>query len=223
MDVVTLAKGLSDCLPVSELSDAELEELLEHAKVRRFDRGEVVYHQGDPSRDLFVLVEGSVKIVREDEAGHEVLLWVLERGGIFGQQAIFGTPRPVAALAVDDTVAIAVPGSACTRVLERNPRVMYRAFEMIERRLDRLTQSLEDVMLLDVRGRIAKYLLDATTGDGQGAALDLTQDELAAAVGSTRVTVNKVLADLEQRGLVRVGRRHVEVVAPAALRAEIRL
>ena len=223
MDVVTLAKGLADCLPISELSDPELEELLEHAKVRRFDRGEVVYHQGDPSRDLFVIVEGSVKIVREDEAGHEVLLWVLERGGIFGQQAIFGTPRPVAARAVDDVVAIAVPGDACTRALERNPRIMYRAFEMIERRLDRLTQSLEDVMLLDVRGRVAKYLLDGATGDGQSAALDLTQDELAAAVGSTRVTVNKVLADLEHRGLVRVGRRHVDVVSPDALRAEIRL
>lgn len=221
MDVVALAKGLADCLPVSELSDAELAELLEHAKVRRFDRGEVIYHQGDPSRDLFVVVEGSVKVVREDEAGHEVLLWVLERGGIFGQQAIFGTVRPVAALAVDDTVAIAVPGDACTRMLERSPRIMYRAFEMIERRLDKLTQSLEDVMVLDVRGRIAKYLLDATE-EGHDLVIELTQDDLASAVGSTRVTVNKVLADLEHRGLVRVQRRRVEVVKADGLRGEIR-
>ena len=222
MDVVSLAKGLADCLPIAELTDAELSELLEHAKARSFERGEVIYHQGDPSRDLHVIVSGSVKIVREDEGGHEVLLWVLERGGVFGQQALFGTPRPVAAIAGDETVTIAVPGTSVSRVLERNPKIMYRAFEMIEKRLDRLTQSLEDVMVLDVRGRVAKYLLDSAQ-DGHGLVIELTQDDLASAVGSTRVTVNKVLADLEHRGLVRVERRRVEIVKQDALRGEIRV
>ena len=88
-------------------------------------------------RDLHVVVEGAVKLIRDDVEGREMLLWVLERCGVLGQSA------------------------------------------------------LEDVMLLDVPSRIAKYLLDSGTGLPEPHALTLTQDELAAAVGSTRVTVNR--------------------------------
>jgi CRP/FNR family cyclic AMP-dependent transcriptional regulator len=223
MDVIAAARGLADVLPVNELNDAQLSELLAQAKLRRFERDEVIYHRGDPARDLHVVVEGSVKLVREDVEGREVLLWVLERGGVLGQQAIFGRSRPTTAIATTDAVTIQLLGETCARMLERNPRILYRAFEMFEARVEKLTQALEDVMLLDVPSRIAKYLLDSGTNSGQPDphALTLTQDELAAAVGSTRVTVNKVLADFEHRGLIRVARRHVDVLDAARLRKEI--
>ena len=218
---MAVARGLSDVLPVSELSDLQLSELLAQAKLRRFERDEVIYHRGDPARDLHVVVAGSVKLIREDVEGREVLLWVLERGGVLGQQAIFGRSRPTTAVATTDAVTIQLLGETCARVLERNPRILYRAFEMFETRVEKLTQALEDVMLLDVPGRLAKYLLDSGGGAAEPHALTLTQDELAAAVGSTRVTVNKVLADFEHRGLIRVARRHIDVLAPDRLRKEI--
>jgi CRP/FNR family transcriptional regulator, cyclic AMP receptor protein len=146
---------------------------------------------------------------------------VLERGGVFGQQAVFGRSRPTTAIATMDSTTIQLLGETCARMLERNPRILYRAFEMFEARVEKLTQALEDVMLLDVPSRLAKYILDSGTGQPDPHALTLTQDELAAAVGSTRVTVNKVLADFEHRGLIRVARRHVDVLAPDRLRKEI--
>ncbi len=221
MDLIAVARGLADVLPVGELSDAQLSELLTQAKLRRFERDEVIYHRGDPARDLHVVVEGSVKLIREDVEGREVLLWVLGRGGVLGQQAIFGRSRPTTAIATTDAVTIQLLGETCARMLERNPRILYRAFEMFEARVEKLTQALEDVMLLDVPGRLAKYLLDSGSGQPNPHALTLTQDELAAAVGSTRVTVNKVLADFEHRGLIRVARRHVDVLDPDKLRKEI--
>jgi CRP/FNR family transcriptional regulator/CRP/FNR family cyclic AMP-dependent transcriptional regulator len=221
MDLIPIARGLADRLPVDELTDAQLSELLAQAKLRRFERDEVIYHRGDPARDLHVVVDGVVKLVREDIEGREVLLWVLERGGVFGQQAIFGRARPTTAIATTDVSTIQLLGETCARMLERNPRILYRAFEMFEARVEKLTQALEDVMLLDVPGRLAKYLLDSGNGQRDPHALTLTQDELAAAVGSTRVTINKVLADFEHRGLIRVARRHVDVLAPDRLRKEI--
>jgi len=221
MDVMTVARSLSDCLPVNELSDAQLAELLAQAKLRHFERDEVVYHRGDPARDLHIVVEGAIKLVREDIEGREVLLWVLERGGVLGQQAIFGRSRPTTAIATTDAVTIQLLGETCARMLEKNPRILYRAFEMFEARVEKLTQALEDVMLLDVPSRLAKYILDSGNGQPDPHALTLTQDELAQAVGSTRVTVNKVLADFEHRGLIRVARRHVDVLAPDRLRKEI--
>lgn len=124
-------------------------------------------------------------------------------------------------IATTDVVTIQLLGETCARMLERNPRILYKAFEMFEARLEKLTQALEDVMLLDVPSRLAKYILDSGEGQPDPHALTLTQDELAAAVGSTRVTVNKVLADFEHRGLIRVARRHIDVLAADRLRKEI--
>jgi len=218
---MAVARSLADCLPVNDLTDAQLSELLAQAKLRRFERDEVIYHRGDPARDLHIVVEGAVKLIREDVEGREVLLWVLERGGVLGQSAIFGHSRPTTAIATTDAVTIQLLGETCARMLERNPRILFRAFELFEARVEKLTQALEDVMLLDVPSRIAKYLLDSGNGQADPHALTLTQDELAAAVGSTRVTVNKVLADFEHRGLIRVARRHVDVLVPDRLRREI--
>jgi CRP-like cAMP-binding protein len=220
-DLMAVARSLADCLPVNDLTDAQLWELLAQAKLRRFERDEVIYHRGDPARDLHIVVEGAVKLIREDVEGREVLLWVLERGGVLGQSAIFGHSRPTTAIATTDAVTIQLLGETCARMLERNPRILFRAFELFEARVEKLTQALEDVMLLDVPSRIAKYLLDSGNGQADPHALTLTQDELAAAVGSTRVTVNKVLADFEHRGLIRVARRHVDVLVPDRLRREI--
>ena len=220
-DLMAIARSLADCLPVNDLTDAQLSELLAQAKLRRFERDEVIYHRGDPARDLHIVVEGAVKLIREDVEGREVLLWVLERGGVLGQSAIFGHSRPTTAIATTDAVTIQLLGETCARMLERNPRILFRAFELFEARVEKLTQALEDVMLLDVPSRIAKYLLDSGNGQADPHALTLTQDELAAAVGSTRVTVNKVLADFEHRGLIRVARRHVDVLVPDRLRREI--
>ena len=220
-DLMTVARSLADCLPVNDLTDAQLSELLAQAKLRRFERDEVIYHRGDPARDLHIVVEGAVKLIREDVEGREVLLWVLERGGVLGQSAIFGHSRPTTAIATTDAVTIQLLGETCARMLEHNPRILFRAFELFEARVEKLTQALEDVMLLDVPSRIAKYLLDSGNGQADPHALTLTQDELAAAVGSTRVTVNKVLADFEHRGLIRVARRHVDVLVPDRLRREI--
>ncbi len=71
---------------------------------------------------------------------------------------------------------------------------------------------------MDTPGRLAKYLLelDHTRGD-----LPLTQDDLAAAIGSTRVTVNKLLADFERRGLVRVDRRRFDILDARKLEQEL--
>ena len=132
---MAVARSLSDVLPVSELTDEQLAEVLARGQVRRFERDEVIYHRGDPSRDLHIVVDGSVKLVREDEQGREVLLWVVERGGVFGQQAVFGTTRPASAMAVTDATTLQLNGQVVARVLERNPRIMFRALEMIEARV----------------------------------------------------------------------------------------
>lgn len=215
-----IAGTLRDVLPLDILDDSDQEELARQMRVRRYRTGEVIYHRGDPSQDAFVVYAGLVKVLLLDEAGHEVLVALLARGEFFGELALFQeAPRESTVVAVIPTTALQLSREACWRVLDRNPKAREFAFRRLSGVIQRLSDKLEGLAFLDVPSRLAKYLLEI---DLAGEGPPLTQDDLAAAISSTRVTVNKLLADFERRGLVRVERRKLKVIDRERLQREIR-
>ena len=80
---------------------------------------------------------------------------------------------------------------------------------------------MEDLVFLDLPGRVAKCLLDLADASG-GDQVDLTQEDLAGFVGATRVSVNRVLADLERRDAIKIGRRNIKLRDRTILQSEIR-
>jgi len=214
-----LAAQLGDVLPIHVLGDADRQELVSHMHVRRFKESEVVYHRDDPAEDVFVVYHGLVKSLLHDEEGHELVVALLGRGQFFGTLALFEKqPRESTVVAVIPTTVLQIARADGLRVLERNPRAMYFMFERLAGTIHQLSGMLEGIVFLDVPSRLAKYLIEADRVGGSA----LTQDDIAAAIASTRVTVNKTLADFERRGLIRVDRRQVVIVDEAGLRREIR-
>jgi CRP/FNR family cyclic AMP-dependent transcriptional regulator len=100
-------------------------------------------------------------------------------------------------------------------------------FEALAKTIRRLSDRVEDLIFLDVPSRVAKYLLDLAQVNGSGASgeleLTLTQDELAAFTGASRVSVNRVLGDLERRELISIRRRKINIRDPEKLAKEIRV
>ncbi|MEK7285542.1 MAG: Crp/Fnr family transcriptional regulator, partial [Chloroflexota bacterium] len=103
----------------------------------------------------------------------------------------------------------------------RNPRAMRRLLALLARMVRRLSGRVEDLVFLDLPGRVAKVLVDLAELAG-GNQVDLTQEDLASFVGGTRASVNRALADLERIGAVTVGRRHIEIKDAAKLKQQIR-
>ena len=99
---------------------------------------------------------------------------------------------------------------------------MRQLLALLARRIRRSTGHIEDLVFLDLPGRLAKLLLDQNELLGSTNVIPLTQEDLAQFVGATRVAVNRVLVDLERRGGVRLGRGQVEILDPALLKREIR-
>jgi len=189
---------------------------------RQFARDEIVFHRDDPAGHVFLIAAGTVKISVPDESGHEVLV-ALERGGdVFGELALFDdSPRSATATAITETIALALSRSDFIGVLERNPEAMRKMLALLARMIRRSTGHVEDLVFLDLPARVAKCLLDLADASGTEQ-VDLTQEDLGAFVGATRVSVNRVLADLERRGAVTVGRRHIGLADRDLLRREIR-
>jgi CRP/FNR family cyclic AMP-dependent transcriptional regulator len=215
-----MAQELRDVLPLDVLSDADGHELYGHMHLRRFGVGEVVYHRGDPAADTFVVHRGLVKSLLQDENGRELLVGLYGRGEFFGTLTLFqnGT-RETTVVAIVPTAIMQISRADALRVLERNPRAMYFMFERLVRMIRQLSGMLEGIVFLDASGRLARLLVESEGLE----TLPLTQDDIASAIGSSRETVNKTLADFEERGLIKVERRRIQVVDHNALRRQVRI
>lgn len=208
----------------ARLSDAELADLAERIRLRSFRRGEVIFRKDDPGMHLYLVLDGAVKIALPGELGQEALVGIMRPGEFFGELALFDrTPRSATAVALEDTRAALLASDDFFAFLERHQSAVRVVFGALARIIRRLSDRVEDLTFLDVPSRVAKYLLDLTrVHEGAAPELGLTQDELAAFVGASRVSVNRVLGDLERREIVTVHRRRITIKDPERLAKEVR-
>ena len=197
--------------------------LAQRMRSRRFARDEVIFHRDDPASHLYVIVAGTVKVALPDENGREVVV-AIERGGDeFGELALFDeSPRSATVTALAETECLLLARKDFMEALDRNHEAMRKMLGLLAQMVRRSSGRVEDLVFLDLPGRVAKCLLDLSEAGGSKGDVDLTQEDLAAFVGATRVSVNRVLADLEKRGAISIGRRHIKVKDPAILQNDIR-
>ena len=208
----------------SRLPDAELAELADRVRTKSFKRGEMIFRKDDPGTHLYMVLEGGVKIALPGEFGQEALVAIMRPGEFFGELALFDrSPRSASATALEDTRAALLAGDDFLAYLESHPASFRVVLETLARTIRRLSDRVEDLIFLDVPSRVAKYLLDLVrSSGGDGNELTLTQDELAAFIGASRVSVNRVLGDLERREIISIRRRRIAIKDADRLAKEVR-
>jgi CRP/FNR family cyclic AMP-dependent transcriptional regulator len=183
-------------------------------RTRRFRRGEVVFHSGDPGDALFLIMSGEIKISLPSETGDEAILASLRAGDVFGELALLdGAPRSATATALVATETVVLPRIAFRELIATEPAVRDALLASLAGELRRLTMHVEELHFLDMTGRVAARLVRLSGEVGRPGAdgiihlpSSLTQGELAAMVGSTRQTVNKLLGQFADDGLIRLDR-----------------
>ncbi len=184
------------------------------------ERGRVLFSEGEPGDRLYVVVDGKIKLGASSNDGRETLLAVLGPGEMFGELSLFDPgPRTATASALTDTALLGLGHHDLTPWLTGRPEVALSLLRALAQRLRRTNEAMADLVFSDVPGRVAKALLDlaarfgVTQPDGSVMVThDLTQEELAQLVGASRETVNKALADFQNRGWVRLEQRTVTLV-----------
>jgi CRP/FNR family cyclic AMP-dependent transcriptional regulator len=183
-------------------------------------RGEVLFDEGDPGDRLYVINEGKIKLGASSSDGRETLLAILGPGEMFGELSFFDPgPRNATAVALTDVSLLGVGHADLEPWLTGRPEVAASLLAALARRLRRTNEAMADLVFSDVPGRVAKALLDLAgkfgepNDDGSVHVVhDLTQEELAQLVGASRETVNKALADFQNRGWLRLEQRGVDLV-----------
>lgn len=198
--------------------ESAIDALVRVLRIRRFRRGETVFHQGDPGDALFVLASGSVKVVLpSDEGAEPAIVAILGAGEFFGELAILdGAPHSATIVAVEATQTLVLHRDAFLELIDADPGLRRALLASLATEIRRLTGHVEDLHFLDLPGRLASRIVRLAAGAGAtvGEARipwPYTQSELAGMIGGSRQSVNRLLADLTDQGLVRLERDHLVV------------
>ena len=207
------------------LSERELDEIVQVAVPRSWERGEVVFREGDPGDTCYLIQSGAVLLTREHQDGRTVALAELRAGGMFGELAMFrAEPRSATAEAVERTEAVALLAPDMQRLIRGNPDLSGKLLAALAERVSRTTERLLSQSFQTVSGRVASALLGqagARQDEGAGerdVLIRATQAEIASLAGTSRESASRFLAELEREGVVSLGRGRLTVHEPERLR-----
>jgi CRP-like cAMP-binding protein len=201
--------ALRRCALFALVDDVTLDTVCASLRVRRYRRNETIFHQGDPGDALYIVESGSVKVVLPSPEGEDAaIIATLDRGSFFGELALLdGADHSATAIAVEATQAL---------VLRREP------FEHLVEDEPALRRALIGGLVGEL-GRLASRIVAIARETDPNATTDLvlewpyTQSDLAAMIGGTRQTVNRLVQDLVARGLIRLERDQLLIPDLAAL------
>jgi len=160
-----------------------------------------------------------VKVVLVGEDGREVILGMLGVGEHFGELSLIDSrPRSAHVIAVEDATLIVLRREDFRRRIEESPTVAWALMQELSRRLRRADEQIGSLVLLDVDGRIARLLLDASA-ESAGPTIErrLTHQTIAQMIGASRETVSRAMRDFVARGLITVVRRQIRIADKPAL------
>jgi len=182
---------------------------------RTLEKGQFVYHFGDPSDGIYGLAAGDLQITFPLIAEEPVIIHRAEIGFWIGDAAeLADETRIVTIMAASPTRLLHLP-SPSIRVLLANSPEHWRAFYKLSTKNSRLVVSLlAEALSLTVRARVCRRLLALSNHRGDAA---ITQDELAKLLGITRPTLRRCLVDLEGQGAIKTWYRRVRVIDPDLL------
>jgi CRP/FNR family cyclic AMP-dependent transcriptional regulator len=208
-----------------DLEERELAEVAQVAVPRRWERGEVIFHEGDRGDTCYLIQSGAVILTREHQDGRMVALAELRAGGMFGELAMFrGEARSATAQAIEPTEAVALLALDVQRLIRGNPDIASKLLAALAERVSTTTERLLQQSFQTVAGRVAGVLLaQCVARQAEGASdhdvlVRATQAEIASLAGTSRESASRFLATLEREGVVTLGRGKVTVHDPGRLR-----
>ncbi len=215
-ELLTLLRS-SDLL--CQIPDHEIDALATRVRRVQCPRGQLIFMKRDEGTEVMFVAEGRVKIVSTSPTGTEVIHNIIEAGQVFGEMALLdGLPRSADAIAAVDSEIVELSRHDFLDVMRRNPETAIQMMAILCGRIRQSTSFVEDAVLLDSGTRLLhrlKTLADPYGSDGVDGGLridhKLSQQEIGESVGMTRVSVNRILSQWTNDGLIEHGRGYVVI------------
>jgi CRP-like cAMP-binding protein len=201
------------------ISPSDMQEMEKITRMEEVKKRQPLYLTGDPSRNVYLLKRGRVKIANTAPSGKEVTFDILEPGEVFGELDVLeDAPRSTSAEALDDALICVIPRKDFDQYLAMHPTVMFKLTKLIGLRLKKIQSRIEDLIFRDVPARLAHLLSELIKTEGvadkQGIRLKvkLTHQEMANLIGCSRETVSTTMGQFRDDGLIQMDGRTITIV-----------
>jgi CRP/FNR family transcriptional regulator, cyclic AMP receptor protein len=190
----------------SMLTPTQAESVADAVIKRRFKRGELIVEQGKKSNALFIILTGRARVLTSDSRGREVILANLAPGDYIGEMSLIDNePHSATVRAEVQTDVLMLGRVEFARCLPENTSMAYAVMKGLVQRLRHADRKIESLALMDVYGRVARALIEASETDSTGQIVirdKVSRQDLAKMVGASREMVSRVMKDLEERGYI---------------------
>lgn len=207
------------------MSEDQMRMIEQRTVMREIRRREVLYLPGDAGDRIYLLKRGVVKISALLEDGREIILALLKKGEVFGEEAVVeDAPRDHMAEAYEDALICIITRQDFMEMLRVHPDMAFKVTKLIGFRLKTFRTRVEHLLFKGAPARLAQTLLELAGDHGVQDArgillpLKLSQQDLASLIGVTRESVNLALSEFRKRGLVEIEGRTLRLLRPEALK-----
>jgi len=205
---------MANAAPFSFLTEAELVIVRELALSRKFQKGEFVTHRDDIWPYLLFVHKGEFQAVKESGQGRSFVIEAFTPGEIFWGLSLFENerPNPMAIQTAADGEIYLWHKDQIAKIISDEPEFAWGLFSLLAKRMERAGEIVEEVLFLPLPGRLANLLLNQFEGAVDSyVARDLTLDEMAARIGSTREMVCKLLYQFSDKGIIELHRTEFRI------------
>ncbi len=194
--------------------------------VESFERGKTIFFPGDPAERVYFLLKGAVKLSRVYEAGEEITVALLRENSVFGVLSLITgnrSDRFYHAVAFTPVELLSVPIEQVSKALSEHPELAMLMLQGLSSRILQTEMMIETLAHRDMGSRLVSFLLilcrdfGVPSKDGITIDLKLSHQAIAEAIGSTRVTVTRLLGDLRQDEMISIHKKKITVHNPVIL------
>ena len=199
---------------------------LDGASTEMVERKKTIFFPGDPAERVYLIRRGAVRLSRVYESGEEITVALLRENSLFGVLSLLTghrSDRFYHAVAFTRVEMVTAPAGSVRSAIEADTAVGLRLLQGLSSRILQTETMIETLTHRDMSSRLVSFLLvlcrDFGVPDQLGITIDLrlSHQAIAEAIGSTRVTITRLLGDLRQSGLVQIDRKKITVLDPIAL------
>lgn len=213
------SKCLKELIVFSKLDWDEVKLICERASERVFQKNEIIFFECNNDKKLYILVAGRVKLSMLSPDGKEKVVDILQEGDIFGEMSLFDQdPHPLNAEVLEDARLVILSFEDLESIIMQNPGVAIKIIDALARKTRLLTSQIRELVFQDAEGRLASLLkrfvedFGLEVKSGKMIDLILTHQEIANLLGSSRVTVTKLLNKFIDEKIIKIYKRKIVVL-----------
>ncbi|MBI5952999.1 MAG: Crp/Fnr family transcriptional regulator [Chloroflexi bacterium] len=192
-----------------DLPEAMLLEISEHMHLREYQRGDVLFWEGDPCEGLNIVRQGSAKIFRLSPQGRQYIVRILQEGDTFAEVPAFdGASNPVNVEALEDCSVWMIEAEMLRGLISSHPQFAQKVLANFGRMLRGMVYKVSEMAFYQVTHRLARLIGEMAE---EKSTPHWTQEQLAARLGTVREVVARSLKELERSGAIKVEDRRIRV------------